>query len=373
MSPYPRVGFACLWDEDPRKTWSYTPWHLREALRERADVVDVGVDIPPRVRAALRAMHVRPRHGRLATTWKYSGVTDEYCRRALLRSIAESGCDAVLQIQDIAPLPVPFFLYQDLSYDALLSVHDPDNERAVLPNISVGMMHRRRERQLAIYARATGVLAMSEWFARTLVEVTGLPAEKVHVVHPGITSAADPARPIPERQGPRRRLLFVGGDFRRKGGALVVAATELLRRDFDPAVTLTVAGPPAWPLPGEPPEGVRFLGQLPPAEVAALWDTHDLFVMPSHLEAFGIVFAEALARGVPCVGRDAFAMPEIIRPGENGGLVRGDDPAELAETIVKILEDDALYADCRDGAAATAEWFSWDRAARQSLEAIRAV
>ncbi|GLW23527.1 hypothetical protein Mame01_35700 [Microbispora amethystogenes] len=372
MSPYPRVGFACLWDEDPRRTWSYTPWNLRAAMRERADLVDLGVEIPKTVRTALRAAHVRPRHGRLATTWKYSRITDEYCRRALLRSLRGSDCEAVLQIQDIAPLPAPFFLYQDLSYDALLSVHDPDNPHAVLPNISPGMMRRRRERQLDIYARATGVLAMSSWFARTLVEVTGLPAGKVHVVHPGITSAGDPSRPLPERERPRRRLLFVGGDFRRKAGALVVAATRLLRRDFDPSLTLTVAGPPAWPLPGEPPEGVRFLGQLPPAEVAALWDEHDLFVMPSHLEAFGIVFAEALARGVPCVGRDAFAMPEIIRPGENGGLVRGDDPAELAETIAGILDDDGLYARCRKDAAATVEWFSWDRAARQALEVVTA-
>lgn len=341
-------------------------------MRGQADLVDVGVEIPPRLRTALRAAHVRPRHGRLTTTWKYSRITDEYCRRTLLRSIAGSGCDTVLQIQDIAPLPVPFFLYQDLSYDALLSVHDPDNDRAVLPNISVGMMRRRRARQLAIYERAAGVLAMSEWFARTLVEVTGLPAEKVHVVHPGITAATDPSRPIPERARPRRRLLFVGGDFRRKGGPLVVAATELLRREFDPSITLTVAGPPVWPLPGDPPPGVRFLGTLPTDEVAALWDSHDLFVMPSHLEAFGIVFAEALSRGVPCVGRDAFAMPEIIRSGQNGDLVRGDDPAELAEKIAAVLENDAIYSACRRDAGTAAEWFSWDRAARQALDAIAA-
>jgi len=75
-------------------------------------------------------------------------------------------------------------------------------------------------------------------------------------------------RPLPERAAPRRRLLFVGRvnhdfDFYAKGGDLVLATLALLRRDHDPRITLTVAGPENWPVPGSPPDGVPFLGSLP--------------------------------------------------------------------------------------------------------------
>ncbi|MCW2912020.1 MAG: hypothetical protein JWN52_88 [Actinomycetia bacterium] len=368
MSDVPSIGFACLWDPDPRTTWSYTPWNLRAGMRAAgtADIVDVGLELPPRTRTALKALHVRRRAGRLVTTWHYSRLTDAYCGRALERSAARAGCEAVLQIQDLAPLSVPYFLYQDLSWDALLADDDPE----ALLNVSPSTMRRRRERQLAIYEQATGILAMSAWFARSLVEHSGLSPDKVHVVRPGLTSGRHTATGISRREGRRTRLLFVGRDFHRKGGDLVVEALTVLRRDVDPAITLTVAGPREWPLRGEPPPGVEFAGPLPTAEIARLYDSHDLFVMPSRMEPFGIVFAEALSRGLPCVGRDAYAMPELITPGVNGGLVRGDDATDLAKVIAEVLGDDAVYHECGERARETAEWFSWERAGQEAISAI---
>lgn len=102
-----------------------------------------------------------------------------------------------------------------------------------------------------------------------------------------------------------------------------------------------------------------------PAQLATIWDEHDLLVMPSRLEGFGKVFAEALAAGLPCIGRDAYAMPEIITPGHNGSLVAGDDPDELAGAIVDLLADEAVYRTCFDERAVTAAHYSWSRAADQ--------
>ena len=396
-SPQPRIGFACQWEDIPERTWSYSAWNLRAAMQLAADTTDIGVRIPRLSRTALKAIHTRPLGGRLTTTWSYSRLTDAHIarvlRRELSRNIGAHRCNAVLTMQDLAALPVPFFVYQDISWDSWIAASCSAEVSARLLWITPSTMARRRERQLAIYERATGIIAMSRWFARTLVEQSGVPPGKIHVVHPGISAgwvpqngnlAAGPVNgqgehkprlQLRERVAPRRRLLFVGwgtdvSDFYRKGGDLVVAALALLRRDHDPRITLTVVGPETWPLPGSPPDGVRFLGSLPAHEVAPLYDSHDLFVMPSRMEAFGIVFTEALARGLPCVARDAYAMPEIVTPGISGALITGDDKGELAGTIAAALADDALYEACYDRAPELTEYFSWERAARQVVEAI---
>jgi glycosyltransferase involved in cell wall biosynthesis len=366
-----RIGFACLWASNPIATWSHIPWHLRAAMRDHAEVPDVGVQIPHRMQTALKLMHVRWRNSRPVTTWKQSRLTDSFVRQAIQRGAEAADADAILMIQDLAIVDRPYFTFQDMSFDGLLHIQETSGI-PLFQNLTGGELRRRRERQLEVYDRAAGVIAMSHWLARNLIEVTGVPAAKVHVVHPGISAGASVEGPLPEKTGPRNRLLFVGREFTRKGGDLVVAALAILRRDFDPEITLTVAGPREWPMEGEIPDGVRFLGERTLAEVAGLYDTHDLFVLPSRLEAFGIVFAEAAARGVPAIGRDAFAMPEVIQPGVSGALASGDDPSDLAKLIAETLADDNLYAECRARAGDVSTRFSWDRAGREVVDAIDA-
>jgi glycosyltransferase involved in cell wall biosynthesis len=389
-SPQPRIGFACLWEEVPERSWSYSAWNLRAALRAATDTTDIGVQIPRLTRTILRVIHTRRRAGQLTTTWTYSRLTDAYIahalRRELSRNPAARRCDAVLTAffqGDLAVLPVPFFVYTDVSWDAYAAMTGGADAGAALLSMAPSSVARRRERQLGIYQRAAGIIAQSRWLARSLVEQTGIPPGKVHVVPPGTSagwvppdgnpagSPSDGRGQLPRRAAPRRRLLFVGSrDFYKKGGDLVLAALAVLRREHDPRITLTVAGPRTWPLPGAPPDGVRFLGSLPPHQVAPLYDRHDLFVMPSRMEPFGKVFAEALARGLPCVARDAFAMPEIVTPGVSGALVSGDDEHELAAAVVAALADDALYDRCRERAPEIAEYFSWERTALQVCDVI---
>jgi glycosyltransferase involved in cell wall biosynthesis len=390
-----RLGFACVWDDPPEPTWSYTPWNLRTGLREVADVVDVGVQISRRTRTVLKASHARYRHGRLTTAWGSSRLSDVYNAHLLGREFSRNPstrrCEAVLGMQVMAAagsLPVPFFLYNDMSMEAWISAVGGPEVLASIRLTKQSILERLREREQAVYERSAGILTMSHWCARTLVEQSGISPEKIHVIHGGVSAgkiriggsaSVGPVdswrRPLRERTGPRRRLLFIGRqyipfDFYRKGGDLVVAALAVLRRDYDPGITLTVVGPDTWPLPGPPPEGVRFLGPLPPNEVDTLYDSHDLFVMPSRIEPFGVVFVEALARGMPCVARDACAMPEIVTPGIDGALIRRDDKEELAGAIAAVLSDDALYESCRGRAPEIAEYFSWDRAGREAAHVI---
>jgi len=369
-----RLGFACLWHKIPERTWSGTPWALRNALGRQTEVVSLGVEHSA-ARTLLKYAYVRRRRGSWATTYKWSGIYDRLTRKKLQSALDREAVDAVIEVGDLAQLEVPYYVYQDLSFDVLKRHYNPNTGIPGIRGIDLDTIRRRRERQLEIYGSAAGIFAMSEWFADTLVEWSGIPRDKVTVVYAGLNSIVPSTEDSVrlEEAGQREeaaRLLFVGRDFFRKGGEIVVEALAHLRREYSPDIRLTVAGPEAWPLPGEIPEGVLFLGSRSATEVARLYRSHDLFVMPSHFEAFGIVFREALASGVPVIGRSAFAMPEIIEPGKNGALVKSDDPAELASAVVEVLENSSIREFTARTARDVRERFSWDAVAGRMVAAM---
>ena len=362
-----RVGFACGWNRPPEPTWSYIPWQLRAALRERVDVVDLEVQPPRAIEAALvrvqRARHPDAPVGQ----WRFLPIEERRRARRLRALTRREHPDAVVGIEMLTPLPVPQWIYQDLGIGVLDdAVGRIDPEHLPLMARDPATYRRRRELHLRLFDSGAGVLAMSRWAADALVERRLLPADRVQVVYAGVT-ARPPAASAPSGG---RRLLFVGRDFHRKAGDLVVAAVTLLRARGDD-VTLTVVGPDTWPLPGPVPDGVRFLGRLPAADTGLLYAEHDAFVMPSRYEAFGIVFAEALAAGLPCIARRAFAMPEIVGDGVDGVLVDTEEVDELAVAMTRVLDDGSFAARAWRGRAAVAERFSWGAVADRALEVLR--
>ena len=182
-----RLGFACLWAPDPEAMWSCIPWQLRAALRRTADLVDVGVTLPPPVRHLLRGLHARWWDGRLRSTWNTSFVTTTMARAAISRTARRSGCEAVVEITDMAPVrSLPYFVFHDLSFDLLLERYDrAAGTGPYLEGVPLATVERWRRRQHRILSEAAGVFAMSKWLADDLVVNTGLAAERVHVVHPG--------------------------------------------------------------------------------------------------------------------------------------------------------------------------------------------
>lgn len=366
-----RIGFACHWTEPRRATWSGTPWHLREALAARAVVEDLPVNPPRVVEQALRVAGVRRTATGWRSTWRHSRLTRGVVSRRLRDAASRRSPDLVLEVQDLGVTDVPFAVVQDLSYALLLDLYGADG----VPHFRAlgrAQIDRLRRAQEATYSHATWLLPMSRWLGDHLV-AHGVPHERVRVVNPGANASVPVGTPVPERRhGPVRRLLFVGRDFDTKGGAQVVAAFQRLRGELGSGVALTVAGPASWPLRGAPPEGVDFLGRVSGQRVGELMDSHDLFVMPSHLEGFGIVFAEALMRGLPCIGRDVCAMPEIIDPVDGGRLVRSDDPGDLAALVAAALADDDLFVACAAAADRRRRHFTWERAADDVVAVARA-
>ena len=336
---------------------------LFEALQRVTDVADLGPEPSRAGRLALKAAFTRRRDGAWVTTWKRSALWERLGTRLVDRAAARSGCRAVVEVQDLAQLDRPYFVWQDLSIAALLAEADRlGGLPAGFETFSLERLRVLDGRQRGIYANAAGLLPMSRWLAGRLRD-SGVAAERIHVLHPGANVV-----PRTAAERPARRLLFVGRHFQRKGGDAVVAAFAVLR-SRRPDVELTVIGPAEWPLDGAPPAGVRFLGAQPGAVVARELVEHDAFVMPSRFEAFGIALAEASCAGLPALARNAYAMPEIVTDGVSGVLVNDLGAEEVADGMERLL-DDELQALCRAGAGAARERWSWDRAARELLAVV---
>jgi len=376
----PKLAFAARWGKDPEHAWSGSAAGLLRGLRQVTRVDDIGLHATGPAWQALRLAYVRRRNGRFQSNWAHSRAAGIYGGR-VLRAHARwragaDGYDAVLMAEDaLASFPVPSYIYIDYNWPAMMASCDVPDRFIALQGISKGQMKRMVTCQRTLFDEATGIFTETHWMARCLTS-QGLRKSKIQVIPPGMNTPIDSTESeVRLRERPRRRLLYVGrtyqtSDIYRKGGDLVVDAVPILRREFDPELTLTMAGISHWPTDMALPDGVTMLGPQTRAEVRALYHSHDLLVMPSRRESFGLVFAEAQARGLPCVARNTYAMPEIIVPGLSGALIERSDPRELANAIATVLADDQIYENVHERAPRIAEYFSWQRTARDITDVI---
>jgi glycosyltransferase involved in cell wall biosynthesis len=233
--------------------------------------------------------------------------------------------------------------------------------------------YKRKEWQMRIYNQCTGVFAESEWLADSLVKDSGISPEKVHVVDLGINVKPElTCHPFGEKSKQDKIIFFVGRDFFRKGGHLVVEAFKLLRKNYSKNIKLIIAGPKSWPLTGGIPEGIQFIGDASGEIIRKYFQRSDVFCMPSYFEGgYAIVFAEALCFGIPCIGQNVQGMLEIIKPGVNGYLLNNDSIDELAELIIKVIEDDKMKSDVESMSKSYQNYYSWDRVALDMVKIIK--
>jgi len=192
-----------------------------------------------------------------------------------------------------------------------------------------------------MFRAAALIVSTSEWAANCLREEYPDCATPIDVLgHPVHLAAFDPAWAHERylRAGGaadyQPRVLFVGGDFARKGGYdLLEAWTE---GQFASRARLDVVT--AHPI-DRVPEGVRVRIGITAhsAEWIAMWRDADVFVLPTRDEAFGLVYQEAAAAGLPVIGTRINAVPELVDDGRSGLLVARGARAELIRALDELI------------------------------------
>lgn len=145
------------------------------------------------------------------------------------------------------------------------------------------------------------------------------------------------------------KILHVGRISYEKNCDVVINAFKLVHEKF-PKATLTIIGegPAIESLKRqaehlELKDAVIFTGFVPNAELHTIYPQYDLFLTASTMETQGLVVLEAIACGLPAVGVDSFALPELIQDGKNGYIAPAFDVKKLAELSIKLLSDEKQY------------------------------
>ena len=194
------------------------------------------------------------------------------------------------------------------------------------------------------YSRARHLITWSEWAKQGLVDGYGVGADDVTVIAPGVDVERWSAPDRAGRVGPVR-VLFVGGDLKRKGGDLLLEAARRLRADADvPEFEVHLVTAPC----DVEESGVVVHAGLTANSPGLIEQYHlaDIFCLPTSGDCLPMVLAEAGAAGLPLISTDVGAISELVRDGETGRLIKAGDLDGLVDALAGMLKSEELRLEC---------------------------
>jgi glycosyltransferase involved in cell wall biosynthesis len=359
------------------------PYATAQALQAHCgDVIELGpfpTRPPPPMQRLLWAVE-RRLTGR-SFRWKSSRACCGVMSREVAAALGKSACDLIFAPRagwSIGALEttLPMVIYGDATMAAMRRMGGYDYvDRLAGRSLRQGIEIERR-----LHQRATTVLVSSDWARRSVLDDYGVAPERVFVT-PNGANLLDAEVPAPRRLqfAPSRQqcgLLMVGGPWHRKGGDIVFATLlELIRRGIPTRLSVVGATPP----PGVAHPALTAVGRLNkncPADAAHLGELYraaDFLFVPSRGEAFGTIYAEAAAFGVPSIAADIGGVGTAVLDDRTGVLLDpAATPADYADHIAAVWQDRNDYERLARGARAYFDsrlnWTAWGR---QTADVLR--
>jgi glycosyltransferase involved in cell wall biosynthesis len=343
LIPSMRIGYVTTGSASDVNNWSGLVLHIREALRQAGneihDIDNLPVIVPAKTR--LRGWYHRFLRGRV-----YGYHYDVDMARAFAgeveRRLAGKDLDCLVSPGSYAfsmlRTRLPCASWGDATFHALFA-HYPWFEG--FAEVSTEHAHELQRRSLG---HCVLNCYPSQWAADDALNYYHADPASVAVVpygancDPAFGSEEDAMAAVHQRSLSPLRLLFVGGDWERKGGPLALQVLQELQCRHVPA-ELWVVG--CHPFQGQPPPGVKCFGFLSKSEPheREQWercfrDCH-AFILPTRAECFGVVFAEAASYALPSLATRTGGVPDAAKEGGNGWLF---DVAARAAEYADLLE-----------------------------------
>lgn len=376
------MKIAYVWDSDTSdlKAWSGIPFFLGKAIR--AEGVEL-YSIDNLVGSRARFLKLKKLAYNL-TGRRFQAIRDIPTWKAnarVIQSRIQPGTDGLF-----APSSLPFayldcsipkFTYTDSTFRSLLNYY-PTFSKVCRETIRDGEVLERQaisRVNLAFYA--------SDWAANSAINDYGATSSNVRIVPFGanletVPSEAEVFKSIQARPSNVCELLFVGGDFLRKGGPRAVdVATHLNGHGL--SARLHVVGGDKVPAKYRRPFVIDhgFLNKGDPKQLEVLLDllrTCHFFILPSEAECAGIAYAEASAFGMPAIARDTGGVSTMVRDGVNGKLFKPDASVkDYAEFVTRTFSSSTDYVRlCKSSRRLFEEELNWKKTSRFIMSEIEA-
>src|SRR5262245_28866640 len=250
---------------------------------------------------------------------------------------------------------------------------------------------RRGSLQLKLTVRRTArkaarIATVSEYSRQDIISTYKLPPDKVVVTHNGVESrftsspgSANESQSIRSRFGIDRDYILAVGSLqpRKNLVRLIRAYAELRKQHHSFSHQLVIVGRKLWLADQIFEEVARqkwskdviLTDYVDDQDLPALYRSASLFVYPSLFEGFGLPPLEAMACGTPVITSNTSSLPEVT--GDAAVLIDPYNDQELAQSIIRIINDRSLQAQLREKGISQARKFTWRTAAEQTLQIYR--
>jgi glycosyltransferase involved in cell wall biosynthesis len=248
-------------------------------------------------------------------------IAQKYASPALFSIQTQSLYDASID-------GLPHFLYTDHTH--LANLRYPGASRAQLYS------KRWIDLETSLYQRVRSNLVMSAFIRDSLLEDYHCDPARIAII--GAAPNLPPPDSLPDNANySNRTILFVGVDWERKGGPLVVEAFRKVREKIPDARLIIAGSSPAIDIPN-----VEIVGRVPLPEISRLLLRGTVLALPSLREPQGVNAIEALMHRIPVVASRIGALPEMVEDRKTGIIVPPNDVPALASALIELLSNPAL-------------------------------
>ena len=272
-------------------------------------------------------------------------------RKHTVKAIYEGNYYFVFQLQSLfngVARGVPHFVYSD--HITLANYHYPNiNPRQYARSSRFVKIER------ALYQQSLRCFTMSSNISELIVKEYKVQESKVKCVYAGNNVKID--FNAKKHTYAQKTILFVGVDWKRKGGPVLLKAFEKVLMEVPDARLITIGcKPDTYDV-----KNVSVKGKLKLEELPEYFSNATVFCMPTMREPFGLVFVEAMVYRLPIVANNIGALPDMVKNGVNGYLI-DNDVSEYAKALIKLLKDQDLCKQLgENGYNIAMENYIWDK------------
>lgn len=351
-----RLRLALITVDDPRdkRSWSGTNYFLYQTLEKYCSDVDILGPYTPQPQKFFAQVfnELSLRLFGRRYDYRHSALFRRALGRYFTKRLQQKNYDAVIVSASTATAAglktdLPVFYINDRCIPGAIDYHK------ILQGLWGFSKRQSIETDRRAIERSKHTIFSSHWAADAARLHKGLDTSSIHVIPFGANIEVDPGTPAPlDFPAQPIKLLFAGVQWENKGGPVALRALEVLL-EKGIAAELVVCGctPPVT----HPQMRVLgFLNKNIPAEFNQLlheFSTSHFFILPTKFEAYGLVFCESAAYGLPVLAPHTGGIPTIVKHGETGFLFPTNASGEAyAEKIVALLAQPEQWHEMRSNA-----------------------